>query len=68
MQLADKLKIFKTDNFDPDAYVQSKCQTMTEKVSESVPHGRDRPPGSFFFRVPRDSSSTFLSVDASSSW
>ena len=33
VQLADKLKIFKTDNFDPDAYVQSKCQTMNEKVS-----------------------------------
>ncbi|KAL6845710.1 hypothetical protein ACP4OV_024533 [Aristida adscensionis] len=31
VQLADKLKIFKTDNFDPDAYVQSKCQTMNEK-------------------------------------
>ncbi|KAL6638069.1 hypothetical protein ACP70R_025641 [Stipagrostis hirtigluma subsp. patula] len=29
--LADKLKIFKTDNFDPDAYVQSKCRTMNEK-------------------------------------
>ncbi|KAG1347564.1 putative Exocyst complex component EXO84B [Cocos nucifera] len=31
VQLADKLKIFKTNNFDPDAYVQSKCQTMNEK-------------------------------------
>ncbi|KAJ1293133.1 hypothetical protein BS78_01G044700 [Paspalum vaginatum] len=31
VQLADKLKIFKTDNFDPDAYVQSKCRTMEEK-------------------------------------
>ncbi|KAK3126644.1 hypothetical protein QOZ80_7AG0559890 [Eleusine coracana subsp. coracana] len=31
VQLADKLKIFKTDNFDPDSYVQSKCQTMNEK-------------------------------------
>lgn len=31
VQLADKLKIFKTENFDPDAYVQSKCQTMNEK-------------------------------------
>lgn len=29
--LADKLKIFKTENFDPDAYVQSKCETMNEK-------------------------------------
>lgn len=32
VQLADKLKIFKTDNFDSDAYVQSKCQTMNERV------------------------------------
>ncbi|KAF8708494.1 hypothetical protein HU200_029857 [Digitaria exilis] len=32
VQLADKLKIFKTDNFDPDSYVQSKCRTMDEKV------------------------------------
>nr|CAB3492817.1 unnamed protein product [Digitaria exilis] len=31
VQLADKLKIFKTDNFDPDSYVQSKCRTMDEK-------------------------------------
>ncbi|KAL6894281.1 hypothetical protein ACP4OV_008379 [Aristida adscensionis] len=31
VQLADKLKIFKTDNFDPDAYVQSKCHAMNEK-------------------------------------
>ncbi|KAG6520025.1 hypothetical protein ZIOFF_017054 [Zingiber officinale] len=31
VQLADKLKIFKTDNFDSDAYVQSKCQTMNER-------------------------------------
>jgi hypothetical protein len=28
----DKLKIFKADNFDPDAYVQSKCHAMDEKV------------------------------------
>jgi exocyst complex component 8 len=33
VQLADNLKIFKTDNFDLDVYVQSKCQTMNEKVS-----------------------------------
>jgi len=38
VQLADKLKIFKTDNFDPDAYVQSKCQTMNEKVSLPACH------------------------------
>ncbi|WOL04202.1 hypothetical protein Cni_G12923 [Canna indica] len=31
VQLADKLKIFKNNNFDSDAYVQSKCQTMNEK-------------------------------------
>uniref|UniRef100_A0ACD5X5H2 Uncharacterized protein n=1 Tax=Avena sativa TaxID=4498 RepID=A0ACD5X5H2_AVESA len=30
-RLADKLNIFKTDNFDPDSYVQAKCQTMNEK-------------------------------------
>jgi hypothetical protein len=37
VQVADKLKIFKTDKFDPDAYVQSKCQTMNEKVSPLNP-------------------------------
>ncbi|PWZ27072.1 Exocyst complex component EXO84B [Zea mays] len=31
VQLADKLKIFKTDHFDSDAYVQSKCCAMDEK-------------------------------------
>ncbi|PKA52548.1 hypothetical protein AXF42_Ash001528 [Apostasia shenzhenica] len=31
VQLADKLKIFKTDNYDPEAYMQSKCQSMNEK-------------------------------------
>lgn len=31
-QLEEKLTIFKTDRFDPDAYVQSKCQTMNEMV------------------------------------
>ncbi|WOL19663.1 exocyst complex component EXO84B-like [Canna indica] len=31
VQLADKLKIFKTDSFDYDSYVQSKCQSMNEK-------------------------------------
>lgn len=36
VQLADKLKIFKTENFDPDAYVQSKCQTINEKVTSFV--------------------------------
>ena len=36
VQLADKLKIFKTDNFDPDAYVQSKCRAMDEKVRNSA--------------------------------
>lgn len=45
VQLADKLKIFKTDKFDPDSYVQSKCQTMTEKVSQS---GEGPPAGKVF--------------------
>lgn len=31
-QLSDKLKIFKADSFDPDSYVQSKCQSVNEKV------------------------------------
>jgi hypothetical protein len=31
--LSDRLKVFKTSNFVPDAYVTSKCQTMNEKVS-----------------------------------
>lgn len=31
VQLSDKLTIFKTETFDPDGYVQSKCQTMSEK-------------------------------------
>uniref|UniRef100_A0A804LP34 Uncharacterized protein n=1 Tax=Zea mays TaxID=4577 RepID=A0A804LP34_MAIZE len=35
VQLADKLKIIKTDNFDPDAYVQSKCRAMDEKFKVS---------------------------------
>jgi hypothetical protein len=34
-RLDDKLKIFKTDKFDPDSYVQSKCKTMNEKVRGS---------------------------------
>ncbi|XP_010255764.1 PREDICTED: exocyst complex component EXO84A [Nelumbo nucifera] len=29
--LSDKLKIFKGTNFDPDSYLTSKCQTMSEK-------------------------------------
>uniref|UniRef100_A0A0C9QR77 TSA: Wollemia nobilis Ref_Wollemi_Transcript_13085_3076 transcribed RNA sequence n=1 Tax=Wollemia nobilis TaxID=56998 RepID=A0A0C9QR77_9CONI len=29
--LSDKLKLFKTDNFDADSYVQLKCQSMNEK-------------------------------------
>ncbi|KAJ4779866.1 Exocyst complex component EXO84B [Rhynchospora pubera] len=38
LQLADKLKIFKMDNFDPEAYVQSKCQSqgMLEKEIRSM--------------------------------
>nr|POE88672.1 exocyst complex component exo84a [Quercus suber] len=31
LTLSDRLKVFKTSNFDPDAYVTSKCQTMNEK-------------------------------------
>ncbi|KAL6006216.1 Exocyst complex component exo84b [Asimina triloba] len=31
-QLEDKLRAFRADRFDADAYVQSKCQTMNEKV------------------------------------
>ncbi|KAG6708409.1 hypothetical protein I3842_06G079800 [Carya illinoinensis] len=31
LTLGDRLKVFKTSGFDPDAYVTSKCQTMNEK-------------------------------------
>jgi exocyst complex component 8 len=31
VQLADNLKIFKTDHFDSDTYLQSKCCAMDEK-------------------------------------
>ncbi|XP_078430593.1 exocyst complex component 84B [Wolffia australiana] len=31
VQLTDMLQIFKSESFDPDGYVQSKCQTMSEK-------------------------------------
>ncbi|KAK1282536.1 hypothetical protein QJS10_CPB22g01196 [Acorus calamus] len=31
IQLGDKLKVFKTEGFDPDGYILSKCQTMNEK-------------------------------------
>ncbi|KAM7251987.1 hypothetical protein ACFE04_023870 [Oxalis oulophora] len=31
LSLSDRLKIFKTSQFDPDGYVSSKCQAMTEK-------------------------------------
>ncbi|KAF5443240.1 hypothetical protein F2P56_035813 [Juglans regia] len=31
LTLSDRLKVFKTSGFDPDAYVTSKCQTMNEK-------------------------------------
>lgn len=36
LTLSDRLKVFKTSNFDPDAYVTSKCQTMNEKVFFSL--------------------------------
>ncbi|XP_058074334.1 exocyst complex component EXO84B-like [Magnolia sinica] len=35
-QLEDKLKGFRTDRFDPDGYLQSKCQTMNEKEIRHV--------------------------------
>lgn len=31
LTLNDRLKVFKTSHFDPNAYVTSKCQTMSEK-------------------------------------
>ncbi|KDP21256.1 hypothetical protein JCGZ_21727 [Jatropha curcas] len=31
LTLSERLKVFKTSNFDPDAYIKSKCQTMNEK-------------------------------------
>ncbi|KAK6931163.1 Exocyst component Exo84, C-terminal [Dillenia turbinata] len=31
LTLSDRLKAFKSTNFDPDAYVTSKCQAMSEK-------------------------------------
>ncbi|XP_030957540.1 exocyst complex component EXO84A [Quercus robur] len=31
LTLSDRIKVFKTSNFDPDAYVTSKCRTMNEK-------------------------------------
>ena len=41
VQVADKLKIFKTDNFDPGTYVQSQCRAMDEKVrNPSAPEFR----------------------------
>lgn len=35
LTLNDRLKAFKSSNFDPEAYVSSKCQSMHEKVRES---------------------------------
>lgn len=37
INLSDRLKVFKTSLFDPNAYVTSKCQTMNEKVPLSLP-------------------------------
>ncbi|XP_021685388.2 exocyst complex component EXO84A [Hevea brasiliensis] len=31
LTLSDRLKVFKSSSFDPDAYITSKCQTMNEK-------------------------------------
>jgi hypothetical protein len=36
LPLNDRLKVFKTSHFDPNAYVNSKCQTMHEKVPPSL--------------------------------
>jgi hypothetical protein len=36
LTLSDRLKVFKTTHFDPNAYVTSKCQTMNEKVPLSL--------------------------------
>ena len=36
LTLSDRIKVFKTSNFDPDAYVTSKCRTMNEKVFFSL--------------------------------
>ncbi|OVA03672.1 hypothetical protein BVC80_1097g13 [Macleaya cordata] len=30
-QIEDKLKVFRSDNFEPEAFVQSKCQSLNEK-------------------------------------
>ncbi|KAI3981921.1 hypothetical protein MKX01_041184 [Papaver californicum] len=31
IQIEDKLKVFRNDNFEPEAFVQSKCQSLNEK-------------------------------------
>ena len=33
LSLSDRLKVFKTSQFDQKAYITSKCLNMTEKVS-----------------------------------
>lgn len=45
-EIAEKLKAFKTDKFDPDAFLQSKCQSMNEKVRFTHPQ-----PFFLFFRL-----------------
>lgn len=37
LPLSDRLKAFKTSQFDPDSYITHKCHTMSEKVREPQP-------------------------------
>ena len=34
--LSEGLNAFRTDAFDPDSYVQARCQTMSEKVHTTL--------------------------------
>lgn len=36
IKLEDNLNVFKSDNFDADGYVQSKCNSLNEKVLISI--------------------------------
>lgn len=33
VKFEENLKVFKSDNFDADGYVQTKCHSLSEKVS-----------------------------------
>lgn len=33
--LSEKLKVFKSSNFDPEAFLSTKCGNMSEKVSSN---------------------------------